>query len=398
MARSLHTLAIRPVVPGGSDLACSSVCHRPGGSTMRPSIGLLADVGVGAAQLVQIAREAELAGFEGVRTIEYEYDSFAYAQAIATATSRVVTGSSVARYFARHPLLTAETAAVIDLFAPGRFVIGLGSGPAKRADPGLPQQRWGLPTGREVARIREYIEVVRLALTEDVVNYEGEFYGLTDVRMRVKPASPHVPIWLAAGGEQMTRLAGRAADGVFVQFAGRVDTERTLDIARDAARKAGRDPDDVRLGNLIMTCVGDDSEAARRAARAHLVDWYLHQPRIQRVFAEAGYEEMAEEIRRCNPPHDTRGTVDEILAHPQARRAAEAIPDGVLEEFTIVGTPEECRRKLDEFVGWGTDVPILYAYPAGADWTEGYRAVIRAFADDEPALTGGAQERRGGDR
>jgi 5,10-methylenetetrahydromethanopterin reductase len=312
--------------------------------------------------------------------IEYEYDSFAHDLAIAVGTSRVVTGSCVARYFARHPLLTAETTSVIDLLAPGRFVIGLGSGPAKRADPGLPQQRWGLPSEREVARMREYIEVVRLALTEDVVNYEGEFYGFTGVRMRVKPASPHILIWLAAGGEQMMRLAGRAADGVFVRFASRAFTQRTLDIVRNAARKAGREPDCVRLGNLIMTCVSDDSEAARRAMRAHLVDWYLHLPRIQQVFAEAGYEEMANEIRRCNPPHDTRGTVDEILAHPQARRAAEAIPEEVLEEFTIVGTPEECRSKLDQLVSGGTDVPILYAYPASADWSEGYRAVIRTFA------------------
>lgn len=352
---------------------------------MRPSLGMLADVGVHPARLVELARDAELAGFAGVRMVEYEYDSFAYAQAMATATSRIVTGSSVARYFARHPLLTAETTAVIDLLAPGRFVLGLGSGPAKRADPGLPQQRWGLASDREVARIREYIEVLRLALTEDVIDFEGEFYGFTGVRMRVKPASSHVPIWLAAGGEQMARLAGRAADGVYVQFANREATQRTLDAARYAARTAGRDPDDVRLGNLVMTCVSDDSETARRAVRAHLVDWYLHQPRIQQVFADAGYRDMADEIRRHDPPHDTRGTVDEILAHPQARRAADAIPDQLIDEFTIAGTPQECRSKLDHFIGWGTDVPILYAYPANADWVDGYRAIIRAFAGDGAA-------------
>ncbi|MGA8114894.1 MAG: LLM class flavin-dependent oxidoreductase [Actinocatenispora sp.] len=346
---------------------------------MRPSIGMLGDVGVGPAELVQLAREAEAAGFEGVRMIEYEYDSLAFDQAIALGTSRVTTGSTVSRYHTRHPLLTAETAAVVDRLAPGRFVIGIGSGPAKRPEPGAPQQRWGQPADRAVARLREYIEVLRLALAGGTIDYAGEFYGFTGVRVLVTPTSP-VPVWLAAGGEQTARLAGRAADGVLVQFADRTMTQQTLDTARGAARDAGRDPDALRLGNLVMTVVDDDSDTARRAMRAHLVDWYLHQPRIQRLVAGIGYQDMAEEIRRCAPPHDTRGTVDEILADPRARRAAAAVPDAFLDAFTIVGTPQECRSKLDQLVAWGTDVPILYAYPAGPDWAEGYRAVIRAFA------------------
>jgi alkanesulfonate monooxygenase SsuD/methylene tetrahydromethanopterin reductase-like flavin-dependent oxidoreductase (luciferase family) len=89
-----------------------------------------------------------------------------------------------------------------------------------------------------VARLREYIQIVRLALTEDAVSYHGEFYAFTDVMMRVRPASPHIPIWLAAAGEQTARLAGRAADGIYVQFANRTMTEQTLEIARDAAREA----------------------------------------------------------------------------------------------------------------------------------------------------------------
>src|SRR5947207_5546851 len=217
------------------------------GGTVRPSIALLGDVGASPACLIEIARAAEAAGFESVRMVEYEYDSFAYDQAIAMGTSRVLTGSCIARYFTRHPLLTAETAAVIDQLAPGRFVIGLGPGPNQRADSGLPPQRWGLPSARAVARLREYIQIVRLALTEAAVSYHGEFYAFTDVMMRVRPASPHIPIWLAAAREKTARLAGRAADGIYVQFANRTMTEQTLEIARDAARGAGRDPDALRL-------------------------------------------------------------------------------------------------------------------------------------------------------
>lgn len=347
---------------------------------MRPSLGLLADVGLGPERLVDIAREAEAAGFESVRMIEHEYDSFAFAQAIASGTNHIITGS-VARHYTRHPLLTAQTAAVIDQLTPGRFVIGLGSGPPKRSDPGTPREHWGMPTDQEVARLDEYIEVVRRALTEDEVDFRGEFYKFTDVRMAVRPVSPHIPIWLAAAGKRTAKLAGRVADGMLVQLAGTEMIDRVLDSADEAARNAGRDPDALPLGNLIMTCVSNDAAEARRAMRAHLVDWYLHQPRIQQQFAEGGYEDMANEIKRCNPPHDTRGSVDEILVNPQAQAAAEAISDEALDEFTIAGTPGECRSRIEQFLDWGVDVPILCPYPVGTDWSDAYREVIQAFAD-----------------
>ncbi|MEA2330574.1 MAG: phthiodiolone/phenolphthiodiolone dimycocerosates ketoreductase [Thermoleophilaceae bacterium] len=351
-----------------------------------PSIGLLADVDpdFGPMDVVEIARAAEANGFEGAWMIELEYDSFAYDLLIAQGTTTLETGSCITRYFTRHPLLCAETAAVVDLVAPGRFHIGLGTGPMQRKsgvltgdDARFAKQRWGLPSDREVARLAEYIKVVRLAMEERYLNFDGEFFQLRDVKLKIHPTSPP-PIWISAGGDQMLRLAGRHADGVFTFLAGEEATHHIRAVTSAAAEKAGRDPGAVKLGNLILSCVSEDRERARMAMRAYLVDYYLHLPAVQDFVESMGFEEAAE-IRKLAPAGDTKADVDTILADDRLGKAAELVSDRLLDELTIVGTPEDCRRQYEEVVSWGTDLPILYAFPADSDWAGGYRAMIEAF-------------------
>lgn len=346
-----------------------------------PSIGFLADVGVSLQGLIEIAREAETAGFEGAWMVEYEYDSFAINQALLQGTERLTVGSCIARYFARDPLALAENAAVIDLLAPGRYAIGIGTGPLKRAGNAKAEQRWGGDPKRSLGRMTEYLDVIRRALNNPdlELSYDGEFFSFSGVKMRVRP-SGHVPIWLSAGGPKMAAVAGRLADGVFVHMVDGDGTRKTLEIARAAATEAGRDPDALRLGNLIPTCVSDDSAEARRSLRAFMLDYYFHLPHYHKWLAEMGFEDTANALRDAAVQGDTKGGVEEILADPRASAAADLIPDEVLDTLTIVGTPEECQAKLREVAEWGTDLPILYAFPAHGDWAEGYRTTIAAFA------------------
>jgi alkanesulfonate monooxygenase SsuD/methylene tetrahydromethanopterin reductase-like flavin-dependent oxidoreductase (luciferase family) len=187
------------------------------------------------------------------------------------------------------------------------------------------------------------------------------------VRLDVVPAPGAVPIYIAAGGERMTEVAAAEADGVFVHLVNREMTEHTLATIARAARAAGRDPDDIPVSNLLMTCVDDDRTVACDAMRHYLVDYYLNMPSYQRVMERAGYGEVVDTIR-------------DRLAHGDRAGAAAAIPDSLLDEFTIAGDPAECEQKLADFVSWGTREPILYAFPARGDWLAGYHRVIDAFA------------------
>lgn len=199
-----------------------------------PSIAVLGNVVESPAEIVQVAREAEQEGWPAVWMIEYEYDSFAFAEAIALSTSEIVTGSCITRSFTRHPLLVAETATVIDRLAPGRFVVGLGTGgvsepeegtrpetrAVKEVDPGISLQRWGTPSDHPAARMREYVEIVRLAQSSENLRYDGEFFRFEDITPSLTPTRS-IPIFLGARRERMLRLLGEAADGSSAGSSGR---------------------------------------------------------------------------------------------------------------------------------------------------------------------------------
>jgi alkanesulfonate monooxygenase SsuD/methylene tetrahydromethanopterin reductase-like flavin-dependent oxidoreductase (luciferase family) len=316
-------------------------------------------------ELIAVSRQAEKAGFDVVWNVETEFDSFVYDQAVAIGTSRIRTGSGISRSYKRHPLLVAEAAATIDRFAPGRFIIGLGTGPAQRADPAVKLQRWGSESDRPVARLEEYIQVIRIALSGERVDFEGEFFAVEDVQLEHVPSSP-IPIYLAAGGPKLGRLAGRAADGAFLYFLGAARGREAVDRIRAAAEKAGRDPADVEISGLIPTCIGPDGEAARRALRRHLFFPYLMLPYYQDLLAGEGFPDVTETIR-------------ERLADDDVDGAADSIPDAALDAIAIGGTPSDCQSRLAEFLERGYDVPVLYPFPVDADWTAGYRDAIDVF-------------------
>jgi alkanesulfonate monooxygenase SsuD/methylene tetrahydromethanopterin reductase-like flavin-dependent oxidoreductase (luciferase family) len=315
--------------------------------------------------LISVARLAEDGGFGVVWNVETDFDSFVYDQGVAMATARLRTGSGISRSYKRHPLLVAEAAATIDRFAPGRFIIGLGTGPARRADPAVKLQRWGGESDRPVERLEEYIQVIRLALSGERVVFEGEFFAVDDVTLAQVPSAP-VPIVLAAGGPKLGRLAGRVADGAFLYFLGDSRARTAVERIRTAAEKAGRDPAEVEISGLIPTCVGPDREAARAALRRHLFFPYLSLPYYQKLLADEGYEDVAERIRNRLADEDLDG-------------AAAAIPDSALDAIAIGGTPSECAARVADFIDRGYDVPVLYPFPVDDDWTGAYRDAVKVY-------------------
>ena len=110
-------------------------------------------------------------------------------------------GSSIINIFSRSPALIAMGAATVDTVSNGRLVLGLGAS----SEPII--QEWhGFHFERPVQRMREYVEIIRLALSGQKVNYNGKLFQLKNFTLLIKPPRKEIPMYLAAVDRKSTRL------------------------------------------------------------------------------------------------------------------------------------------------------------------------------------------------
>ncbi|MGH7807543.1 MAG: LLM class flavin-dependent oxidoreductase, partial [Thermodesulfobacteriota bacterium] len=147
--------------------------------------------------LVQLAREAEDAGFDSVWATELYRTSFQQLSAAAHATMTIKLGTAAALAFVRSPLITALTALDVDEISDGRLILGLGTG-AKRTN-----EMWhGVTHGKPVSRIKEFIGAIRLLVNgshlNEPISYAGNYYNINTrgYHRPFKPLRTHIPIYL----------------------------------------------------------------------------------------------------------------------------------------------------------------------------------------------------------
>ena len=186
--------------------------------------------------------------------------------ALATSTERVLVGTSVLTpTFRYHPAVVAQAFATLGCLAPGRVILGVGSGESLNEVPlGL---QW--PDGKErFARLKEAVTLIRRLWTEERVTFDGAFYRTEAATIYDKPEQP-VPIYIGASGPAATRLAGRIADG-FITTSGKgseLYTDTLLPAVREGAAKAERSLDDVDLMIEVKVSFDPDLEQARQDTR-----------------------------------------------------------------------------------------------------------------------------------
>src|SRR4051795_11954891 len=165
--------------------------------------------------------EAESAGFDSVWTAEaYGSDAATPLAWFAAQTERIKLGAAILQIPGRSPAMTAMTAVTLDHLSNGRFLLGLGTSGPQVAE-GWHGQRFG----RQLARTREYVEIVRKALSRERLVYEGETYRLPlpdgpgkALKLTMAPVQERIPIYIAAIGPKNTQLTGEIADGCMPTF------------------------------------------------------------------------------------------------------------------------------------------------------------------------------------
>jgi alkanesulfonate monooxygenase SsuD/methylene tetrahydromethanopterin reductase-like flavin-dependent oxidoreductase (luciferase family) len=359
-------------VPSGAPITPEPCGQRPA----LIGVGLDARLGLPFCQLRAAAREAGPLGFDSLWTPAGGVpDSFHVCAAWSQDTA-LRTGISVvpAARMWTPPGLAAQAATLAQLSA-GRFVLGVGTGgygPGFWASVGLPN--------RPIAVMREYVTQVRALLAgQTVTGGKADIGGGTPGWPRSASLGaqdlPPAPVYLAALGPQMLRLAGEAADGALLNWA----TPEHVAVSRarigEGAARAGRDPGVVPVTMYIRVCIDDDVAAARRALGQQVLGYALGRPGIPQdagyrgLFAQMGFDEV---LRDLEARRDRGAPLAELV---------DAAPDQMLQAVGYYG-PAEAAPAAFARLSIGLDEAIVRVITA----RPGLEPVIAAMAALTPTL------------
>jgi probable F420-dependent oxidoreductase len=295
--------------------------------------------GFSLAELGDIAREAERLGYTDAWSFEVDgADVFAPVLVVALAT-RMRVGTAIANVYTRGPATLAMTAASVADVAPGRFVLGIGSGSQPIVE------AWNGGVFRKPAtRVREMALFLRQALAGERVVFRGETFAVDGFRLTRVPAAP-VPIHVAALRPGMLAVAGEVGDGAILNWLAADDVPRCVAVVREAARRAGRDPGALEISARLFVHVDPPTPEAETIARRHITA-YLNVP-VYRAFHEwLGRTEALGPMWQAWERGDRRG-------------ALAAIPGRVVSDLLLRGSFEEIRAGIRRYHDAGIDTAFL---------------------------------------
>ncbi|HEU4915526.1 MAG TPA: LLM class F420-dependent oxidoreductase [Acidimicrobiia bacterium] len=225
--------------------------------------------------MTTVARSIEQSGFESLwvydhfhtvpaPTQEATYEAWTLMASLAAVTSLVRLGQMCTCNTYRPPSYLAKVAASIDVISGGRLEMGIGAGWYEHEHEG-----YGYPflePGPRIRMLEEGVEIMKAMWTEEVVHYEGRHYRLEGAICQPKPLqSPHIPLWVAGGGEQLTlRVAARHAQYTNFGIKPEWFTHKSEVLAAHC-RDVGRDFEEItRSANFNIICAGTEAEVADR--------------------------------------------------------------------------------------------------------------------------------------
>jgi F420-dependent oxidoreductase-like protein len=329
--------------------------------------------GTTADEQLELVREAERLGYDSAWVAEaYGSDAATVLAWLAAQTSRIHLGSAVFQIPARSPAMTAMTAATLDQLSGGRFRLGLGlSGP--QVAEGWHGQRFGRP----LARTRDYLSVVRMALERRRVAYQGETLELPlpdgpgkALKLTIAPAQARLPIYLGAMGPKNLALAGELADGWLGFLFAPEHAGGFRDHLAAGAARAGRDLDGFDVAPHVQVHISDDLAAARDAMRPFLALYIGGMGSRERNF-------YTEQAGRYGFEQAARRVQEHYLAGDRAEAMA-ALPDELIDLVTLCGPAARVRERLEAHREAG--VGTLIAAPMA--WTHTERVTqLRRLAE-----------------
>ena len=286
------------------------------------------------------AQQVEAAGMAGIFTPEIYSDPFMALGYCGAVTNRVQLATGIKVAFASNPFEIAMTAMDLDRLSGGRVVLGLGAS-IKNWVQGFHGQPY---SDTPVAQLRESIEIIREVIAKSHIpgglqTFEGRFHQhdwRTFAGAFAPPVREKIPIWIAANRKGLTRLAGEVAEGFIdhpIHGPHWASTHGKAALAEGLA-KAGRDRSDIHWNCWLWVAVNNDKTEALNDARA-TVAFYAGMRQYQPMFATMGFDKESMACVEAFESGDPANWVGSIT-------------DEMAETFVVAGTPDECRKRVEE--------------------------------------------------
>ncbi len=311
---------------------------------------------------LEVAREADRLGYSCVWAAEaYGSDAATVLTWIAAQTEQIDVGSAIFQIPGRTPANTAMTAATLDTLSGGRFRLGLGvSGPQV-------SEGWhGVKFTKPLTRTREYVDIVRLALSRQRVSYDGEFFTLPlpdgpgkALTLTVHPVRENIPIYLASIGPKNLELTGEIADGWLAIFFSPENAPELMKPLIEGRAKVGKTMQGFDVVPTVPVVPGSDVEECANFVRPYTALYVGGMGSRDKNFynqlaVRMGYEDAAIEIQEKYMAKDYAG-------------AAAAVPIEFIDATSLIGPPERITKRLPAYADAGVTTLSVASFAGTLD-------------------------------
>jgi probable F420-dependent oxidoreductase len=282
----------------------------------------------------------------------------------ADRTSKLKLGHFVTNPGTRDPTVLASAYATLHDISEGRMVMGIGRGDSARRVIGL-----------QPVKVAEFERDCRMI--RDLMNGREVHWNDKDLQLTWARTEPAIPMYVAGYGPKALAVAGRVSDGVIIQLADPVIVEWIMATARKAAEEAGRDPDALECVVGAPSKVSDDLATCREEVRwfpamvsNHVMDL------IERYGWDSDIPSELTDFVKARKFYDYKDHSRVGAAH------GEFVTDEICDRFCVIGSAENCTKKLRELEAVGVSQFNVYLMTNAQEETlEAYgREIIPGFA------------------
>lgn len=270
-------------------------------------------------------------------------EAFVMLGAIGAITRRIKLGTSIVSMFSRPPATLAMAASTLDNISLNRTIIGIGA-----STPILAENWHGIKFVHPLKRMREYVTCFKIISSGQIINFDGNFFKLKNIKIMHPSQRKEIPVFLGAVNSGMIKLATEVADGTILYLRPLDELKKTVDRIKSLTSRKSKS---FEICSVFITAVSNKYPDLARERAAKTLAFYVAVGKYYNAFLSShGFENQVEQITTEYQNHG----VENI---------SKFVTDPMLDSLTIYGTTEDCIKSLKRFVSCGVSLPILQVNP-----------------------------------